>query len=141
MRMPVLQVADAVQADLVELGYEVERRIQPYRETVEYEQLRITVVPRSATNTKADRKRRNHECTVDVGVQQRMEASDATTEEIEGLLDLVHSIDARLADAKRLTSIGAVWLRSEYAPLYLPEHLFEKRLFTSVLRVDYRLTI
>jgi hypothetical protein len=57
-------------------------------------------------------------------------------------LDELMSLVERLADGLRLKRLSdvpeAMWVKTENSPIYSPEHLETKGVFTSVLTVTYR---
>jgi len=137
----VVQVADAVVASLnagsFAPPFTAQRRYRPAFDLAELDTLRVSVVPKSVEITNATRSASYFDCTVDIGVQQKVDADDANA--IDSLMDLVQ----QLADHLRLQRLSglpeAVWLRIANEPVFAPEHLDQQRVFTSVISVTYRL--
>jgi len=136
----VIDIADAVKAELAEGSFSQEftpeRRVLPDFELADLADLKVTVVPKGVEVAGASRSLSQHDVQIDVGVQKKV-GSDLDVE-VAALCGLVEEIAAFLK-GRRLTSAGgAAWVRTANEPVYSPEHLAEKRLFTSVLTVTYR---
>ena len=137
----VIQVADAVVASLnagsFEPPFTAQRRYRPTFDLAELDTLRVSVVPRSVEITNATRSASYFDCTVDIGIQQKVDAEDGGA--IDSLMDLVQQIADHLR-MQRLSGLSeAVWLRIANEPVFAPEHLDQQRVFTSVISVTYRL--
>jgi len=137
----VTDIADAVVAELASgafsQSFSPERRVLPEYELADLKDLRVTVVPRSVEITGSSRTMSQHDVQVDVGVQKRLAKNlDA---EVASLLSLVDEIAEFLKRRPLQGAPYAVWVRTANEPVYAPDHLAEKRLFTSVLTVTYRL--
>ena len=135
----IIDIADAVAAELAggefSESFTPERRVLPDYELADLKDLRVTVVPRGVEITGASRTLSQHDVQIDVGVQKKLLAGTDLDTEVAALCGLVEEIAAFLK-GRRLT--GAAWVRTANEPVYSPEHLAEKRLFTSVLTVTYR---
>jgi len=139
--MPVaIDIADAVVAELTggqfSQAFTPERRVLPVFELADLAALRVTVVPKAVEITGSTRAIGQYDIQVDVGVQKKLGADlDAETAELCGLVD-------EIADYLRQRPLAAApyanWVRTANDPVYAPEHLFEKRTFTSVLTLTYR---
>ena len=135
-----IDIADAVAAELdggsFSQEFTPERRVLPDFELADLAGLKVTVVPKGVEIAGASRSLSQHDVQVDVGVQKKL-GSDLDAE-VAALCGLVEEIAAFLK-GRRLTGAGcAAWVRTANEPVYSPEHLAEKRLFTSVLTVTYR---
>ena len=127
-------VADALNAHEFSVAFTAERMALPAFTLEEMQTLHVTVVPREIASSILDRARDEDEVKVDVAVQKKV--ASAAVEEVDPLLALVQEI----ADFLNRTAMGdATWKKTENKPVYAPEHLREKRLFTSVLTLTYRL--
>jgi hypothetical protein len=132
----IVQVADAVVAALnaAEPQLNAQRFYRPVYELTELKTMRVSVVPRSIMIESAGRSVNQHDIAVDVAVQRRC-SDDAGLDELMGLVE-------RLADVLRLKRLpnlsDAMWIKTENSPIYSPEHLETKGVFTSVLTVTYR---
>ena len=140
MSAPIIDIADAVAAALNapgEPGFSqsltAERKALPAFDLADLAGLHVTVVPKGVEITGASRSLSQHDYQIDVGVQKKL-GSDLEAE-TAAMLALVDEIAAFL---RRRSMAGAAWVRSVNEPIYSPEHLAEKRLFTSVLTVTYR---
>jgi len=133
----VIDIADAVAVALAEGSFSEEftpeRRVLPDFELADLAGLKVTVVPKGVEIAGASRSLSQHDVQVDVGVQKKV-GSDLDAE-VAALCGLVEEI-AVFLKGRRLT--GAAWVRTANEPVYSPDHLAEKRLFTSVLTVTYR---
>ena len=143
MGAPIIDIADAVAAALNAPGqpgfsqpFTAARKALPAFDLADLAGLHVTVVPKGVEVTGASRSLSQHDFQIDVGVQKKLgtdlEAGTAT------MLALVDEIAAFLRRRPLAGAPGAMWVRSVNEPVYSPEHLAEKRLFTSVLTVTYR---
>ena len=134
----IIQVADAVVAELTaaDLGFVPQRHYRPQFELAELKDLRVSVVPKGITITSLGRTSNQHDITIDVAVQKKVDASDTAS------LDVLMGLVQRTADALRLKRLSAMpeaaWVKTDNVPIYAPEHLDSKSVFTSVLTVTYR---
>ena len=140
MPSELLQVADAVVAALkgAELSqeFEAQRLYRPEFELPEMATLHVTVVPKGIEVKPEARGKATYEYKVDVGVQKRFEKGDAT--ELDPLMQLVEEI-AGLFRLSRLAAFPqAVWVKTEHAPVFAPEHMEGLRQFTSILTFTFR---
>jgi len=138
---PIIDIADAVAAALNAPGepgfsqeFTAERKALPAFDLADLAGLHVTVVPKGVEAAAASRGHSQHDYQIDVGVQKKL-GTDLEAE-TAAMLALVDEIAAFLA---RRAMVGAAWVRSANEPVYSPEHLSDKRLFTSVLTVTYRL--
>ena len=133
----VIDIADAVAAELAGGSFSEEftpeRRVLPDFELADLAGLKVTVVPKGVEIAGASRSLSQHDVQIDVGVQKKV-GSDLDAE-VAALCGLVEEFAAFLK-GRRLTD--AAWVRTANEPVYSPDHLAEKRLFTSVLTVTYR---
>ena len=137
----IIDIADAVAAALNDPGepgfsqsFTAVRKALPAFDLADLAGLHVTVVPKGVEVTGATRSLSQHDYQIDVGVQRKL-GSDLEAE-TAAMLALVDEIAAFLG---RRAMAGAAWVRSVNEPVYSPEHLAEKRLFTSVLTITYRL--
>ena len=136
----VIDIADAVAAELAGGSFSEEftpeRRVLPDFELADLAGLKVTVVPKGVEIAGASRSLSQHDVQIDVGVQKKLGSElDA---EVAALCGLVEEIAAFLKGHRLADAGGAAWVRTANEPVYSPEHLAEKRLFTSVLTVTYR---
>lgn len=142
----IIDIADAVAAALNAPGepgfsqtFTAARRALPAFDLADLADLHVTVVPRAVETAAASRSFTQHDYLIDVGVQKRVSAGSDVEADVAVLSGLVEQIVAFLRGRSLAGVPGAAWVRSVNEPVYSPEHLAEKRLFTSVLTVTYRL--
>ena len=123
------------------------RAYRPQFDLVALKELRVSVVPRSIVIEMLDRRSNQNDVSVDVAVQQKVDPDD--TQSIDALMVLVQKI-ADYLRLKRLTLVdgtsgatsgggaSGVWIKTENVPIYSPEQLETKQVFTSVLTFTYR---
>jgi len=133
-------IADAVVAELsggaFSQSFTPERRVLPEHELADLKDLRVTVVPRSVEITGASRTLSQHDVRIDIGIQKKLGKNlDA---EVASLLGLVDEIAEFLKRRPLQAAPYAAWVRTANEPVYAADHLVERRLFTSVLSVTYR---
>ena len=138
-------VTDALNAGTFSRSFTARRHYLPVFELKDMDTLHVSVVPKETTIEPADRTREKRDVAVDIGVQQRLPASEKEADELDALMTLVDE----LADHLRFGTLElehppgagakAVWIRTENAPVYAPEHIDQLRQFTSVLTVTYRI--
>ena len=138
-----LDIADAVAAELNTAPpgtftppFTVVRRVLPVFELADLATLRITVVPKAVEINGSTRSASQYDVQVDIGVQKKL-GKDLDAE-APPLCDLVEGIAAYLRRRVLGLAPHAAWVRTQNAPVYAPEHLAERRVFTSVLTVTYR---
>lgn len=114
------------------------RAYRPQFDLAELKTLRISVVPKAIEITSLGRRTNQHDVSVDVAVQQKVDPDDSAI--LDGLMLLVQ----QLSDFLRLRRIdladgaSAVWVKTENTPIYSPDHLETKQVFTSVLTFTFR---
>jgi len=136
----VIDIADAVTAELAggtfSQAFTPERRVLPFFELADLAALKVTVVPKAVEITGSTRSVSQYDVQVDIGIQKKL-GSDLDTEVAE-LCGLVDEIAEYLRQRPLAAAPYAVWVRTANEPVYAPEHLLEKRAFTSVLTLTYR---
>jgi hypothetical protein len=112
------------------------RHYRPQFDLVELKTLRVSVVPRSIGITGLMRNANQHDVSIDVAVQKKVSPTDAA--ELDGLMLL----NEQIADFFRLRRLAtlpeAMWTKTDNVPVYSPEHLETKQVFTSVLTLTFR---
>ncbi len=135
-----IDIADAVVTELAGGAFSqpvsAVRRVLPTYELADMKDLRVTVVPAAVEISGASRSLSQHDVRVDVGIQKKLGKNLDT--EVALLLGLVDEIAEFLKRRPLQTAPWAVWVRTVNEPVYAPDHLAEKRLFTSVLTLTYR---
>ena len=136
----ITDIADAVVAELAGGAFSqpvsAVRRVLPEYELADLKDLRVTVVPAAMEISGASRSLSQHDVRIDVGIQKKLGKNlDA---EVALLLGLVDEIAEFLKRRPLQSAPWAVWVRTVNEPVYAPDHLSERRLFTSVLTTTYR---
>ncbi len=144
----VVDVAEAVVAALNTAPAETfqqplvaERQYKPEYDLAQLKTLRVTVVPRKIEIASLGRNVNQHDVAVDVAVQKKV--ASTSTQELDPLMALVEQIAdylrlRRLTLGKDGAGGSALWVKTENVPIYSPEHLEQKQVFTSVLTVTFR---
>jgi len=135
----IIELADVIVAELraEPLQIDAVRAYRPEFELPELQTLRVSVVPRGIEITSSNRSLNRHDISIDVGVQKKVDADDSTA--LDSLMMLVQ----RIADQLRIKRLnlpgggGAVWSKTANDPIYSPEHLQTKNVFTSVLTFTF----
>lgn len=136
----ILQIADAVvaalNADTFSQEFDAKRYYQPLFELKDLKVLKVSVVPRGLSIVQAARDKTAQDYQIDVAVQKKFSKGD--NPELDPLMDLVEEI-ADFFRFKRLPEFPeAVWVKTENAPVYSPEHMDQFRQFTSVVTFSFR---
>jgi hypothetical protein len=124
----VMEIAEAVVEDLAEYGAVLE--LAPEYTLKEAKTLRVVVVPVGVTHHLLSRGHRQDDYKIQIGVLKK-----ATEDELEGLLEKVETIATGFLE-KILA--GARCHKVEHAPLFVPDHLKERRQFTSVIELTFK---
>jgi hypothetical protein len=115
------------------------RKVLPVYELAELAELKVTVVPKGIEISGSTRSVSQYDIAIDIGIQQKLSANNTDIDaEVEALGTLVDEIADYLRRRQLTTAPFAAWMRIENDPIYVPEHLSEQRVFTSVLTVTYR---
>ncbi len=139
--MPLItQVTEAVVAELnaatFSLPVTATRSYLPRVELADLKTLKVTVVPSSVSVVTASRGQVQQDVAIDVAVQQKLNSEQNA--DLDPLLALAEEIAAHF-QGKRLASLPeAVWMKTEFKPIYAPEHIEQLRTFTSVLTLAFR---
>lgn len=135
--------ADVAAAVVTELNaatfsqaFEAARNYVPSFDRAELKTLHVTVVPKKIEITSLTRSSNQYDVGIDVAVQKKLNTDDNA--EIDPLMQLVEEI-GEFFRLRRLASIAATWIKTENAPIYALEHLDQKRVFTSVLTLTFRI--
>ena len=156
----ITAIADAVvtllnESEVLPEGVTAERHYVPTFELKDMDTLHVSVVPRGVAIQPLGRTTFQHDVQIDIGIQQRFPPAPGSdpgngpgseTEQVDALMGQVEQI-ANALRGKRLPPLpdsglpgGAMWVRTQNEPIYLPEHLAQPRQFTSVLTLTYRVT-
>jgi len=145
----LVQIADAVAASINTAAadgvfpepLEAVRAHRPSFDLEELAELRVSVVPRSTVITALARLQSQYECTVDVGIQQRVPAGDGgdgRDARVDALLELAEAVGDHLRHKRLPEFPDAAWSSIAHDPVLAPEHLDERSTLTTVLSVTYR---
>jgi len=143
----VTDIADAVAAEInaapgspatFNQAFTAVRKVVPAYELSELADLKVTVVPKAVEITGSTRSASQYDITVDIGIQKKLPATPEMDAEVEMLGTLVDQIAEYLRRRPLSTAPFAALVSITNDPVYAPEHLLEKRVFTSVLTVIYR---
>lgn len=136
----VIDVADAVVASLnvgsFPLPFTAVRKYLPAVELSDLAALNVTVVPKAVEITAATRTSSYFDCTIDIGIQQRVNPDEPA--ELDALADVAEQIVDHLRLRPLDTLPAAAWMSIAHEPMFVPEHLDQQRVFTSVVSVTYR---
>jgi len=142
----ILEVADAVVSELnsspvdtFDYPFVAKRLLYPEFSLEELEELKVSVVPRAMETDPSSRLYVTHEFTVDVGIQKRL--GGEIEAEVESMLKLTEEINAYLRWRPLKAKEGLSWAKGKNDPLYVPEHLVNERVFTSVITITYRMLV
>jgi hypothetical protein len=142
MAAVVLEIADAMvtalQAATLSMGFTAARDYAPVTEANDLADLRLTVVPRELTLVAASRAKDEFDYVVDVAIQRRVEVDIPT-------LDPYMRLAEEVLDLFRMQRLSygtggdyAQCVAAQHNPIYIPEHLREFRVFTSVVSLTFR---
>jgi len=139
----VTDIADAVATELgaappgtFSETFTVERCVLPEFDLEDLSALKVTVVPKSVEITGSTRATSQYDIAIDIGVQKKL-ANDLDVE-VAALGTLVDEMADYLRSRTLEQAPFAVWIGISNDPVYAPEHLGQRRVFTSVLTVTYR---
>jgi len=138
---PAILIADAVTARLNEGAEPDHQAARLYRPTHRLEQLtalRIIVVPRSLEMIPDDRAEDRLTVEIDVGVQQKVAPDDAGSVDavmatVDGLVRKLNRVDLEAGDDY------AAFVEIEHRVLYMPDHLDQYQVITSIFTVTYQM--
>lgn len=132
-------IAAAVLTELAGQTFSVpvvcQRKYAPSWDLKDIDGIQVTVVPKGNDIAVASRGQLASQVSVDVAIQRKVHAS--TPAEIDPLMDLVQEVSDFLTRLPLSDYPDASWLRIANTPIYAPDHLTDKRLYTSVLTVTY----
>lgn len=112
------------------------RHYRPQFDLAELKTVRVSVVPKAIGITGLIRNANQHDVSIDVAVQKKVNTADAA--ELDGLMLLTEQI-ADFFRLRRLSALPeALWTKTDNVPVYSPEHLETKQVFTSVLTLTFR---
>ena len=128
-------VVSALKTQKFSMPFEPVLSVLPSYEPAELATLRVSVVPRAMEIERVSRNSSRYTVTVDIGIQKRIDNSPEET--VASLGELTDELNFFLKDNPLEEEPAAQWNSISNEPLYVPEHLSQKRIFTSVLTVKY----
>lgn len=136
----IIEIAEAVKEELnagsFSQPFTAERHYQPLFELKDMKDLHVSVVPNGISIHPLGRGQNQYDVKIDVAVQKKFDTDDAP--ELDPLMTLVEEIADHFR-LKRLTNYtGAMWVKTENAPVYAQEHMEQLRQFTSVVTFTFR---
>lgn len=139
----ITTIADAVVTELngapagaFNQAFTAARHYRPQFDLAELKTVRVSVVPKGIGITGLMRNANQHDVAIDVAVQKKVNPADAA--ELDGLMLLTEQI-ADFFRLRRLSALPeALWTKTDNVPVYSPEHLETKQVFTSVLTLTFR---
>jgi hypothetical protein len=137
----VTQIAEAVVAELKKnvphfsIPFEPEMLVLPAFEASELQTLRVSVVPRTLEIERVSRGSSKYIVGIDIGIQRRIEGTPEET--VATIGDLVDEMIRYLKETPLEDFPAAQWNGVTNDPVYVAEHLQQKRTFTSIVSVRY----
>lgn len=134
-------IADAVAVEL-NIGnfgdkFTAERVTIPRFEIEELAELHVSVIPKSISFSRASKTISKYIVTIDIGIQKKI--AENPLAEVALLGDVVDEIASYLQDRTLGLLPNVRWIACKNDPIYSVEHMVQKRVFTSVLSVEYHL--
>jgi hypothetical protein len=126
------QLAESLNGSQFSQDFTSSAKVLPEYELSALKNFTITVVPKSVEIINLTRAASNLEIDIDIAVQKKITAQIDT--DVESLLLLVTEI---VDFVNRKDIDEAKFIKVSNDPIYSPEHLNEKRLFTSLITVTY----
>ena len=109
---------------------------QPLYDLAHVQTLRVSVVPSGQEIERATRSDYDFDFAVDVGVQKKV-AKPLVRAELDALTGLVEEILDYLLEKVLPGDLGVTLISLMNKPIYAPEHLEQKHVFTSVITAVY----
>lgn len=142
MASEIVQIAEAVRDELVGGSFSqdviVQRLYRPLFEAKDLDTAHVTVVPAKAEDSTEARRIRTRMVTIGVAVQRRVAAGDVAA--CDAMMGLLEEVAAFLVARRLAVFPAARWREQAIDPIYAPDHLDAKGVFTAVIRVTYRLS-
>ena len=141
----ITEIADAVTTELntaapgtLTQSFTAVRKVLPFYELQDLVGLKVTVVPKAVEITGSTRSASQYDFAIDIGIQKKLAPGSDPDSEVVSLGAVVDQIAEYLRQRKLAAAPFAAWVSTINDPVYAPEHLLEKRVFTSVLTLPYR---
>jgi len=123
----IVKLAEAIAEELKDFDAVVE--LAPEYTLKEAKTRRVVVVPAGVAHHLLSRGHRQVDFKIQIGVLKR-----ATEDELDQLLEFVEELAANFLEK---IIAGARCHKAEHAPLFVPDHLKERRQFTSVIELTF----
>lgn len=140
----IVDIADALVAELNTATFSrtiaAERHYVPVVELAD-DALHVMVVPKTEDITNASRTQQFWDDSIDIGILQKLDASDQANTIIaqaDALMNLVEEIAKFTTNLKLAAMPTAGWVATRHDPVFAPDHFEQYGQFTSVLTVTYR---
>lgn len=127
--LDVIQLAEAVASELAEYGAEV--RLAPEFTPADVKEMKIVVVPVGVAHNLLSRAHREDVLKVQVGILKK-----TTEDEIVDLVSFAENLAVGFLG--KILGGCARCMKTEHIPLYVPEHLRERRQFTGVVELTFK---
>ena len=135
-----VKIAAAVASELngtsFAMPFTAMRAYRPVFSLPELETLRVTVMPREYKGTPQTRGKDQYDYQIDVAVQKKIDLD--TVKEGDALMALVEEIQTHFRGGRLAAYEGAAWVKAANDPAYVPEHIDQRKVFTSVATLTYR---
>jgi hypothetical protein len=138
----LVEIADAVVAALQAGTYS--QPIAPARKYLANYEIKdleptvvVTVIPRNSVSSPASRTTCQYDHTLDLAVQKKISGDDEDLDDLMGLVDEIER-SLRLQTVTTASDKKAKWTATASEAAYDLKHLEEKRVFTSVMSLTYR---
>ena len=110
-----------------------ERKYEPTRSLQDFQDLQVTVVPSARRKSIVGRNGTQRDIDLDVAIQKKLNAADSA--EIDPLDDLSDEVSDWLL-RRKITDFRCIAVEDK--ALWSPDHLKEKKLYTSVMTATFR---
>lgn len=129
-------VVDSLNAATLSQPLTAERHYQPVFDLPDMADLHVSIVPKGIEVLASSRNQNQHDYAIDIGIQQRI----TNDTEADALMTLAEEITDHFRLSRLpIDGIGSVpVLKVETNPVFAPEHLAEKRVFTSIITLTFR---
>ena len=135
-------VVTALDAGTFSQAFTTTRSYRPYFTPADLDTLRVTVAPATLKSSILGRNQTMQEAAVEIGVQKHVAPDPATGQlpqtDLDNLMGLCQELQAALEFQTLSAMPAAMWVKTEFIPVYSFEHLDAQHIFTSVLRLTYK---
>jgi hypothetical protein len=138
-----IAAADAIVADFTAATFSQPispvRKYEPKFTLTELKTARVTVVPKDAPRRRTSRSQFERDVLVDIALQKALAATNDTDEQAEtdALSDLAEEL-LSYYEERMVSGTGLTMFEGNYVVMWEPEHLIEKKVFSSVMTLTLR---